>query len=155
MGFRSLTAAFALLALAGPAWGQAPARPAPPTVAQVLEACGADLKARCGAEPLATSRVSACLRRDVDALEPACRTFVSTLPGSSPSRREALRPAREAVDRACEADVKAACGADLTPRARGQCFRTNVDKMSEGCRSAMAELRRQRDAGRERRAKAD
>jgi hypothetical protein len=138
----------ALLLAAGPALAQGTARPAPPTVAAVLDACATDLKARCGAEPMALGRVSACLRRSTDALEPACRTFVAALSPARESRRESLRPARDAVTQACAADVTAACGADLTSRARAQCFRTHVDKMSEGCRSAMAELRRQQQARR-------
>jgi len=126
-----------------------------PTVAAVLDACGADLKERCGAEPMTMGRVAACLRRSEAALAPGCRTFVGGLRASGQTRREAVRPAREAVERACEADVKAACGPDLSARARGACFRRHVDKMSEGCRSAMADLRRVQQESRQRRAGAN
>jgi hypothetical protein len=152
---RVLVAALACAALVGPAMAQGTARPAPPTVAAVLEACEADLKGRCGAEPMAMGRVAACLRRNREALGPTCRTFVTALPAGRQAGRESLRPAREAVNKACEADVKAACGDDLSTRARSQCFRSNPDKMSEGCRAAMAELRRLQQESRQRRAGAN
>jgi hypothetical protein len=150
-----MIAALVFAAWVGPAAAQEAARPAPPTLGAVLEACEADLKSRCGAEPMAMGRVSACLRRNREALAPACRTFVSALPGARPSARESLRPARDAVTKACEADVKAACGDNLSNRARGQCFRSHPDKMSEGCRAAMAELRRLQGESRARQAGAN
>ncbi len=138
---KALLAALAFAALLGPAAAQGTARPAAPTVAAVLGACEADLRNRCGTEPMALGRINACLRRNREALAPACQTYVASLPASR-GARESLGPAREAVTKACEADVKAACGDNLSTRARGQCFRSNPDKMSEGCRAAMAELRR-------------
>lgn len=152
---KGLAAAIALAALMGTAAAQEPARRPAPTVAAVLDACAADLKERCGAEPLAMGRVSACLRRNEASLSPGCRTFVGEMRGPVAGRREALRPAREAVTKACEADVTSACGADLTPRARGACFRRHIDKMSEGCRAAMADLRRLQGESRQRRAGAN
>ncbi|KAA2235020.1 hypothetical protein [Salinarimonas soli] len=142
---RGFVAALAFAALVGPAAAQGAAQGTAkptPTVGAVLEACAADMKSRCGAEPLSLGRVSACLRRNRESLAPGCQSFVAELRPARAGRGESLRPAREAVTKACEADVKAACGDNLSNRARGQCFRSNPDKMSEGCRSAMAELRR-------------
>ncbi|HYF54220.1 MAG TPA: hypothetical protein VEA41_08170 [Salinarimonas sp.] len=160
MGKGWLAAAFVFAAGLGAASAQEASRPETgrrpvPTVAAVLDACGPDLKERCGAEPLATGRVAACLRRNEAALAPGCRAFVGERLAAGRAGRETLRPARETATKACEADVKAACGPDLSPRARGACFRRHVDKMSEGCRAAMAELRRLQEQGRQRRAGAN
>jgi hypothetical protein len=54
-------------------------------------------------------------------------------------------PAMAKVREQCAADMTKFC-ADETGRERMQCMRENADKLSDGCKSAMAEMRAARQA---------
>jgi hypothetical protein len=58
-----------------------------------------------------------------------------TPPAPSPE----MQAAREAVRKSCEADMKSLCG-DKQGREAFMCLRTNSDKVSAGCKDAMAKM---------------
>ncbi len=58
-----------------------------------------------------------------------------------PAPSPELQAARDAVRKACAEDSKALCG-DKQGREMMQCMRANSDKLSAGCKDAMAKLPR-------------
>ena len=57
-----------------------------------------------------------------------------------PAPTPEMQAAREAMRKACGDDMKKLC-ADKTGREAMQCMRENSDKVSPGCKDAMAKLR--------------
>jgi|HubBroStandDraft_3_1064219.scaffolds.fasta_scaffold188783_2 hypothetical protein len=61
-------------------------------------------------------------------------------PGDSPAPAD-RQAARAAIAKACDADIKSYCS-DQHGRELMMCLRTNADKLSAGCKDAMASMRR-------------
>ena len=59
----------------------------------------------------------------------------------APAPSPEMQAAREAMRNACAADSKTLCG-DKQGREMFQCLRTNSDKLSAGCKDAMAKMPR-------------
>jgi hypothetical protein len=70
----------------------------------------------------------------------AASAQAQTPPAGSPSPAD-RQAAREAIAKACDADIKSYCS-DQHGRELMMCLRTNADKVSPGCKDAMASMRR-------------
>ena len=66
-------------------------------------------------------------------------------PGGGQSPSPEMQAARQAMREACAADLKANC-ADKQGREAMQCMMQNADKLSQGCKDAMAKMRAARQA---------
>jgi hypothetical protein len=58
-----------------------------------------------------------------------------------PAPSPEMQAAREAMLKACDADIKSTC-AGKQGREMGACLRENSDKLSAGCKDAMAKMPR-------------
>ena len=58
-----------------------------------------------------------------------------------PAPSPEMAAARQAMLKACDADIKSTC-AGKEGREMGQCLRANSDKLSAGCKDAMAKMPR-------------
>ncbi|HEV7714145.1 MAG TPA: hypothetical protein VGO53_01025 [Steroidobacteraceae bacterium] len=58
-----------------------------------------------------------------------------------PAPSPEMQAARQAMLKACDADIKSTC-AGKEGREVGQCLRTNNDKLSAGCKDAMSKMPR-------------
>lgn len=113
-----------------------------PTVGAVLDACQADMKMLCGSEPF-PGGLMRCMRQSRKKLSQGCQATMAELRRDAGERREAMRPAMQAMRQACEADVKSVCGTVEPGRGRLMaCMRENRDKVSDACKTAMAGVRR-------------
>lgn len=147
MLLRSLLAAALLTAT--PAFAQTPAdstRQAP-TIAAVIDACQADLKALCGEEPFEPSRLSQCIQRNKDKITPACQATWPAEAEPQRARTTDLRSAQRAMRQACTADLRSYCDGKRG-RERGACLRDNQAKFSSACQDALRDLRGARQAQR-------
>ena len=63
-----------------------------------------------------------------------------------PAPSPAMQEARAKVRDACTADMQSLCASATDQPSRMQCMRANQDKVSEGCKSAMAALMAARQA---------
>jgi hypothetical protein len=66
--------------------------------------------------------------------------------GDRPAPSPQMQAARETVMRACAADFKTLCEGK-EGRERMMCVRDNADKLSDGCRDALAKMRAARQGG--------
>ena len=92
-----------------------------------LAVCRTDVATHCqGIETGKGGRI-ACLRQNLDKLDPACRTAV------------AERTARaQGIRQACQADRQTLCGSVEKGGGRiAACMKANADKLSPGCRMAL------------------
>jgi hypothetical protein len=65
-------------------------------------------------------------------------------PGGPPSPE--MQAARQAMREACAADMKANCADKQPGRETMMCMMQNQDKLSQGCKDAMAKMRAARQA---------
>jgi len=65
----------------------------------------------------------------------------SVLAQAPPAPSPEVQAAREAVRKACDSDSKTLC-ADKQGREMFMCLRSNTDKVSAGCKDALAKLPR-------------
>lgn len=63
-----------------------------------------------------------------------------------PAQSPAMQEARAKVRDACMADMQTLCASATDMRGRMQCMMQNQDKVSDGCKSAMAALMAARQA---------
>jgi hypothetical protein len=66
-------------------------------------------------------------------------------PEGAPAPSPEMQAARAAMRQACAADVKTLCDGKQGREAM-MCLRDNADKMSDGCKDAMAKMRAAREA---------
>jgi hypothetical protein len=141
----------ATILIAVPALAQTPASPSqsqrPATVAAVLDSCQADLRTLCGNEPFQMNQLTQCVRQNRDKLSPACRAVWPEAPQPRQAGNADVRSEARAMRQACAADLRTQCG-EKKGRELNQCRRANLDKFSEACRTALADLQRARQAQR-------
>jgi hypothetical protein len=142
----------AALLIAAPALAQTAAAPPDsarraPTIAAVIDACQADLKAFCGEEPVEAGRLSQCIQRNKDKVTPACQAVWPSAAEPQRARTTDLRSAQREARQACAADLRSFCDGKRG-RERGDCLRDNQEKFSSACRDAMRDLRSVRQAQR-------
>ena len=92
-----------------------------------IAVCRTDVATHCqGIEKGKGGRI-ACLKQNLDKLDPACRAAV------------AERTARaESIRQSCQSDRKALCGTIEKGGGRiAECMKANADKLSPGCRQAL------------------
>jgi hypothetical protein len=107
-------------------------------------ACKADVETFCkGIEP-GGGRIMECLKQNEAKVSQGCKDQVA----KARAEREARGPRGDGTVRAaCEQDAKALCGSEVDPKARHQCMRANKDKLSQGCKDAMAKARAEHGKG--------
>jgi hypothetical protein len=66
--------------------------------------------------------------------------------GQRPAATPEMQAAREAMMKACAADMKTLCDGKQGREAM-MCMRDNADKVSDGCKDGMAKMRAARQAG--------
>ncbi len=142
----------ATVLIAAPAFAQTSAPPSnsvqqPPTVAAVIDACQADLRAVCGSEPFEMNRLTQCVRQNRDKFSPACQAVWPEAPQPRQAGNADVRSEARAMRQACAADLETHC-AGKTGREGNLCQRANLEKFSEACRTAITDLQRARQAQR-------
>lgn len=113
---------------------QAPATAPPGAATQgqgagPLEACRADVDTLCASDPKTPGWRGKCLRENTAKLSDACKSALA-----------AMRDQRETVRTACAGDIEQHCKAEAAEKDGGRpmrCLKSNEDKLSAGCKSAM------------------
>ncbi|MFM9942455.1 MAG: cysteine rich repeat-containing protein [Hyphomicrobiaceae bacterium] len=132
----------------GTAPGQAATTPAPPAAAPSdakgpgavkgkgrMAVCRTDVATFCQSAEKGGGARMACLRQNIDKLDPACRAALNE---RAVERKQKGAEKGKESRQACREDRKALCG-DV--QAGGgqivQCLKSNADKLSPGCRDAI------------------
>ncbi|MEQ1710544.1 MAG: hypothetical protein ABL908_03985 [Hyphomicrobium sp.] len=95
-----------------------------------LEACRADVDTLCASDPKSPGWRGKCLRENTAKLSDACKSALA-----------AMRAQRETVLTVCAGDIEQHCKAEAAEKNDGgrpmRCLKSNEDKLSAGCKSAM------------------
>jgi Cysteine rich repeat len=100
--------------------------------------CAADVQKFCSGVQPGGGRIAACLKEHQADLSPACKEKGAEMK----ERREERKEARDAIHAACKDDAAKLCGNVQPGGGRiAACLRDNKDKLSDGCKSTIAEER--------------
>lgn len=94
--------------------------------------CAKDVETLCPGIKPGDGRIATCLKEHQDKVSPECK-----------AQHEKMKEARHEMKEACKGDIEKFC-ADIK-KGRGRimkCMKQHKDELSEGCRSEMADLKK-------------